>query len=81
MIAATESVKGISKDNLNELRSFAKPSINIVIALEPVVALITGNAKKIEWVDIKAEMKKDSFIQTVMNFNKDSIQPKVRNFI
>ena len=62
LIAATESVNGISRDNLTELRSLKSPPANVKIALEPVIALLTNKAKKCEWDDIKTELKKDSFI-------------------
>mmetsp|Transcript_10643 Transcript_10643/g.10717 ORF Transcript_10643/g.10717 Transcript_10643/m.10717 type:complete len:502 (-) Transcript_10643:3279-4784(-) len=81
LIAATESVKGIQKKDLTELRNMMRPPANVVIALEPVISLITGKAKKADWNEIKAEVKKDSFIQIVMNFDKDQIKPSTRKFI
>mmetsp|Transcript_22404 Transcript_22404/g.16881 ORF Transcript_22404/g.16881 Transcript_22404/m.16881 type:complete len:81 (-) Transcript_22404:1498-1740(-) len=58
-----------------------RPPAGVVIALEPVIALITGKSKKPDWNDVKVELKKDTFIQTVMNFDKDAIKSSTRSFI
>jgi dynein heavy chain 1 len=52
--AAQKSVEGIHKNHLDELRSLAKPPQNVKKALEPVIALISSQAKVQEWTDIKA---------------------------
>ena len=38
--AAQGAVQGVSSDNINEIRSFAKPPEKVRVALEPVIALI-----------------------------------------
>lgn len=81
LIAATESVQGIEKKHLDELRALAKPPDNVRKALEPVIALISGQPVKHEWNDIKAWLRKDNFKELVMGFNKDNINPKVKAFI
>jgi dynein heavy chain 1 len=79
--AAQKSVEGIQKNHLDELRSLAKPPENVKKALEPVIALISSQAKVQEWTDIKAWLRKDNFKEMVMGFNKDNINPKVKAFI
>lgn len=81
LISAQESVSGIQKSHLNELRALGNPPANVKLALEPVIALISGTPKKIEWNEIKEWLRKDNFISTIMNFDKDTITPQVKRFI
>jgi hypothetical protein len=74
-------VKGVTKDNINEIKNYAKPPEKVALALEPVYCLIKSKAAKPEWKDILAEVKKDSFKTTVLEFNKDMITSKVKEFI
>lgn len=81
MIAAQESVSGIQKAHLNELRNLPNPPANVKLALEPVIAMITNRATKAEWAEIKEYLRKDNFISLVMEFKKEQLLPKVKNFI
>ena len=74
-------MSGIQRKNLDELRSLASPPVGVRLALEPVVALVSGNPKKPEWAEIKEWLRKPTFIQTIMSFDKDSIQPNIKKFI
>lgn len=49
--------------------------------MEPVVALLSKTPKKPEWNDVKVFIKRDDFISSIMNFNKDDIPNNVKNFI
>jgi len=53
----------------------------VKIALEPVIALLSRTAAKPEWKDIKVWLKKDDFIKSVMNFDKNDISPPVKTFV
>jgi len=53
LIAAQEAVGGIKKDNLNEMRAYAKPPPAVQLALEPVIALISKVPKKPDWKECK----------------------------
>ena len=55
--------------------------MKVKTALEPVVALLRKVPKKIDWKDIRAELKTTDFVQRVINFDKDDIPPKVKDFI
>ena len=58
------------------------PPANVRLALEPVIAMISGKAAKAEWNEIKTVwLRKDNFITLVMNFDKDMIKPNVKQFI
>lgn len=76
-----ESVSGVTKDNINELKNYSKPPDKVRLAMEPVIALIKNKAVKPEWKDIQAEVKKESFKQTVLEFNKDGISAKCKEFV
>lgn len=59
----------------------ARPPEKVRVALEPVVALLSKTPKKPEWGDVKIYIKRDDFISSIMNFNKDDIPNKVKDFI
>lgn len=81
LIEAQQSVSGIQKGHLDELRSLANPPANVKLALEPVISLISNKAAKVEWAEIRQWLRKDNFISMVMSFDKDSILPKTKQFI
>jgi dynein heavy chain 1 len=81
LIAAQESVSGIGKEQLNELRGYATPPAAVRVSLEPVIALITKSATKPDWKDVKGWLRKDDFIRSIMNFDKNDIPPNVKMFI
>jgi dynein heavy chain 1, cytosolic len=66
---------------LDELRAYANPPEAVKLALEPVIALLSRKAEKPDWKDIKAWLKRDDFIKSVMNFDKNDIGPQVKNFV
>jgi len=43
--------------------------------------LILNISAKPDWKAIQAELKKDGFVSTVLNFNKDKIKPACKNYI
>ena len=59
----------------------ANPPPNVKLALEPVISMISDTPKKVEWNDIKQWLRKDNFIQSVKNFDKDNINPKIKKYI
>ena len=73
LIAAQGAVQGVSSDNINEIRSFAKPPEKVRVALEPVIALILQMTTVPDWKSIQAELKKPTFKSSVLEFNKDKI--------
>ena len=81
LIAAQGAVQGVSSDNINEIRSFAKPPEKVRVALEPVIALILQMTTIPDWKSIQAELKKPTFKSSVLEFNKDRISAKCKKFI
>ena len=47
-----ESVSGVTKNNIDEIRNYAKPPEKVRLAMEPVIALLKNKAAKPEWKDI-----------------------------
>jgi len=58
-----------------------RPPDKVRVALEPVVILISKVAKKPEWAEVKTFIKKEDFIPSVVNFDKNDIPDKVKTFI
>mmetsp|Transcript_20729 Transcript_20729/g.31810 ORF Transcript_20729/g.31810 Transcript_20729/m.31810 type:complete len:419 (+) Transcript_20729:9298-10554(+) len=81
LIAAQESVSGINRNDLNELRAYAKPPPKVQLALEPVVALINKATVKPDWKEIKLQVKREDFIRSIMNFDKNDIPTNVKLFL
>lgn len=56
-------MSGIQRKHLDELRALPKPPEGVKLALEPVVAMISGVPKKAEWAEVKEWLRKPNFIQ------------------
>lgn len=81
LIAAQESVKGVTKGNIDEIKNYKIPPDKVKIAMEPVIALLKNQPKKPDWKDVQAEVKKDTFKTSVLEFDKDGISAKCKEFI
>ncbi|CEM16453.1 unnamed protein product [Vitrella brassicaformis CCMP3155] len=78
LIEAKNSVKNISKKNLDELRNMPNPPSAVKLALEAVVVLLTQATAAVTWDDIKKAIKGGDFINQVLNFDSEGIQSKTR---
>lgn len=74
-------MSGIQRGHLDELRNLPNPPVNVKLALEPVIALISNKPVKTEWPEIRQWLRKDNFIKLVMDFDKDQISSRVKKFI
>lgn len=81
LLAAQESVSGIQTKDLRELKSFQNPPAQVKIGLEPVVALLNQKNATPDWKEIKGKLGEADFINQIMNFDKDSIKPHVKEFL
>ena len=68
---AQKSVSSISNAQLNEVKNYKVPPARVVMVLEAVIYLIKG--KKLEWNDIKSEMTKSGFIDSVLSFDINKV--------
>ena len=71
LISARDSVKGIKKKDLDEVRNLARPPINVKLTLE-CVAIMLGE-KKTEWADVKKLLAKKDFIPSILEFDVDNL--------
>ncbi|KAH0574915.1 Dynein heavy chain [Spironucleus salmonicida] len=68
---AKAHIKGINKPQLDELKSLAKPSITIRLAMEAVILIISEKADQedLSWNNIRILMKKDDFMQKLLKYD------------
>ncbi|EFJ08822.1 hypothetical protein SELMODRAFT_131043 [Selaginella moellendorffii] len=72
--AAAEALNSLKKEEITEIRSFAKPHILVQKVCECVVIL--RGIKDVSWKGAKAMMADNRFLATLMEFDKDSITEK-----
>ena len=71
LIAAQESVKGIKKSQLDEIRGMARPPDNVRMCLE-AVAIMLGE-RKLDWSEIRKMLNNKEFIPNVLKFDLDRL--------
>ncbi|KAJ7569126.1 hypothetical protein O6H91_01G062100 [Diphasiastrum complanatum] len=69
--AAAEALNSLRKDEITEIRSFAKPHILVQKVCECVVIL--RGIKDVSWKGAKAMMADNRFLASLMEFDKDAI--------
>jgi dynein heavy chain len=72
--AAAEALTNLKKDEITEIRSFAKPHILVQKVCECVVIL--RGLKDISWKGAKAMMADARFLSSLIEFDKDGITEK-----
>ena len=70
LVSAQNSVKGVKKKDLDELRNLKNPPKNIKLTLE-CVAIMLGE-KSVEWTDIRKLLAKTDFIPNILKFDGKS---------
>ena len=58
-----------------------KPPEKVKYAIQAVISLINALNKSPEWNDCKQIMRQDGFIARIMEFDKDSVTPKLKEMI
>ena len=71
LTSARDSVKGIKKRDLDEVRNLARPPVNVKLTLE-CVAIMLGE-KKTDWTDVKKLLAKKDFIPSILDFDVDNL--------
>lgn len=64
-----------------EIRNFANPPMKVRLAMEPVIILLSKNCAKPEWSECKQYIKREDFIRSVQNFDKNDIPQKVKLYV
>ncbi|CAM6084343.1 unnamed protein product [Calypogeia fissa] len=72
--AAAEALNSLKKEEITEIRSFAKPNIYVQKVCECVVVL--RGIKDVSWKGAKTMMADNQFLKTLVEFEKDSITEK-----
>ncbi|KAL2608307.1 hypothetical protein R1flu_026880 [Riccia fluitans] len=72
--AAAEALNNLKKEEITEIRSFAKPNVYVQKVCECVVIL--RGFKDVPWRGAKQMMADNRFLQTLLEFDKDSITEK-----
>nr|AML30863.1 axonemal inner arm dynein heavy chain 7 [Marsilea vestita] len=72
--AAAEALNNLKKEEITEIRSFAKPHILVQKVCECVVIL--RGIKDVSWKGAKAMMADNRFLQSLLEFDKDGINDK-----
>ena len=65
--SAKNSVKGIKKRDLDEIRNLGRPPINVKLTLE-CIAIMLGQ-KSVEWTDVRKLLAKPEFIPSILSFD------------
>jgi dynein heavy chain 1 len=81
LIKAKDAVSNIKQSNLVEMRSLKSPPHHVKFTLEAVLSVILGKYRAWDWKDVQKEISKQGFIQTVMNFDTDSLPANVKDSI
>ena len=71
---AKTTVKEINKTQLNEIRAMMRPPQNVQLTIQAVCCLIGEESGT--WKEIQKTIRKDSFIQTIVNFETKQITRK-----
>eukprot|EP00580_Thalassiosira_gravida_P013013 CAMPEP_0201649336 /NCGR_PEP_ID=MMETSP0493-20130528/39238_1 /ASSEMBLY_ACC=CAM_ASM_000838 /TAXON_ID=420259 /ORGANISM="Thalassiosira gravida, Strain GMp14c1" /LENGTH=1668 /DNA_ID=CAMNT_0048125185 /DNA_START=87 /DNA_END=5093 /DNA_ORIENTATION=- len=69
--SAKNSVKGIKKRDLDEMRNLGRPPANVKLTLE-CVAIMLGQ-KSVEWADVRKLLAKPEFIPSILSFDVDKL--------
>eukprot|EP00210_Caulerpa_lentillifera_P005286 g5050.t1 len=71
---AAAALKDLKKDDITEIRSFAKPHILVQKVCEAVVIL--RGLKDVSWSGAKTMMADSQFLKTLLEFDKDGLTEK-----
>ena len=63
------------------MRSYNNPPALVKLTLEALVGILSNSKKPYTWADIRKEISKADFVQTVINFNTDKIKEDIKSFI
>ena len=72
--AAVDSLKSLNKGDITEIKSFPKPPPLVQKTMEAVCILLQ---QKPDWDNAKKILGDTNFLRTLMDFDKDNIDPKV----
>lgn len=74
LLKAQQSVRGIKKRDLDEVRNLSRPPEKVKFTLE-MLAIMLGE-KKVEWADIRKMLSNSQFIPSIINFDVDKLSSR-----
>ncbi|GMH89230.1 hypothetical protein TrVE_jg3152 [Triparma verrucosa] len=74
LISAQQSVKGIQKKQLDEMRALARPPENVRLTLEAVAVML--GERKLEWGEVRKMLQRSDFIASILDFDLDKLGDK-----
>jgi dynein heavy chain 1 len=74
LLSAKQSVQGIKKSHLDEVRSLLKPPKAVQLTMEMVNVMIGESIA--DWNDVRRVIRKEDFITTVVNFDPLTLTAK-----
>lgn len=69
--SAKNSVKGIKKRDLDEIRNLGRPPVNVKLTLECVTIML--GQKSVEWSNVRKLLAKPEFIPSILSFDVDKL--------
>ncbi len=81
LLEAQKSVNDINPKYLNELRAMPSPPALVKKTMEPVIMMLKQATKPPTWNEVKSELRREDFIKSIINFNRDSITEPVKRAI
>ena len=79
LLEAQESVGGISKKMLDEIRVLGKPPENAQRTLEMICVML--GMGKLTWAEIRKAIRKDTFIGSIISFDSENITRSIRRTV
>ena len=76
---AETSVRSIKKSQMDEVRVLARPPKMVQMTMEAVAVMLGDQCK--DWTAIRRVIRKDDFIEKVINFESDKLTTQQRNVI
>lgn len=67
--SAKNSVKGIKKRDLDEIRNLGRPPANVKLTLECVAIMLGQKSAEVEWTDVRKLLAKPEFIPSILSFD------------
>ena len=81
LLAAKKLVSEIKRAHLDELRTMGTPPAGVKITMEAVTIMVKGydSSVMISWDMVRRELRDQSFIPNVLNFDSDMLRPETRD--
>lgn len=87
LLAAKKNVENISNNDLNTIKSFKNPPVNVELALKPIYYMLSNDpkflpkqGKEVTWKEITTLMS-NNFTKRIQELKADDIHEKVKDYV